>query len=462
MSTVLIVDDEARILMLLESLLKSAKFDVLPAKDGPSALQTLDEHAEIDFVLTDLRMPGMDGLELFAEIRKRRPGMPVILLTAYASLETALDAMRGGIFDYITKPFKVNELMATIRAADRQAQSRKTQLVEALDVAEATPEASALGGMIATAPTMQPVCETLRKVAPHDITVLINGESGTGKEVVARTLHALGPRAKGPWVAVNCAALPEPLLESELFGHMKGAFTGATADKKGLVEAANGGTLFLDEISSMPLSLQGKLLRCLQEREIRRVGGLQDIPVNVRLVAASNADLEQLVAAGTFRADLYYRLAVVSVNLPALRQRREDILPLAKHFIDAGLPKGLPRPALSNGTAEILTHYTWPGNVRELENVITHALAFREGSEVILPAHLPSKLAAALSVIQPPSAQAPGTASTPPADESLKGYLRQKEREYLRQILDRCNGDKTEAAHILQVSVATLYRKLSE
>ena len=257
MSTVLIVDDEARILMLLESLLKSAKFDVLPAKDGPSALQTLDEHAEIDFVLTDLRMPGMDGLELFAEIRKRRPGMPVILLTAYASLETALDAMRGGIFDYITKPFKVNELMATIRAADRQAQSRKTQLVEALDAAEATPEASALGGMIATAPTMQPVCETLRKVAPHDITVLINGESGTGKEVVARTLHALGPRAKGPWVAVNCAALPEPLLESELFGRMKGAFTGATADKKGLVEAANSGTLFLDEISSTPLSLQG-------------------------------------------------------------------------------------------------------------------------------------------------------------------------------------------------------------
>ena len=463
MSKVLIVDDEARILMLLESLLKSAKFEVVPAKDGPSALEALEQHPDIDFVMTDLRMPGMDGLELFGEIRKRRPGMPVILLTAYASVETALEAMRGGIFDYITKPFKVNELMTTIRAADRQAQSRKSQLVTATQADPASAQGETLGGMIATAPAMQPVCETLRKVAPHAVTVLINGESGTGKEVVARTLHTLGPRAKGPWVAVNCAALPEPLLESELFGHVKGAFTGATADKKGLMEAASGGTLFLDEISSMPMSLQGKLLRCIQEREIRRVGGLQDIPVDVRLVAASNADLEQLVADGSFRADLYYRLAVVTINLPPLRQRPEDILPLARHFIDASLPKETARPQLSNGVAELLTHYSCPGNVRELENVIHHALAFREESEVILSEHLPSKLSAALSAMgeKRPGSDL-GALASGGEDESLKGYLRQKEREYLRYIIDRCNGDKTEAARILQVSVATLYRKLAE
>ncbi len=460
MSKALIVDDEARILILLESLLKSAKFDVVPAKDGPAALAALEQHPDLDFVLTDLKMPGMDGLELFREIHQRRPGMPVILLTAYASVETALEAMRMGIFDYITKPFNVNELMATIRAADQRAQSHKTQLV-ASTPSDETREAG-WGDMIATAPTMQPVCETLRKVAPHAITVLINGESGTGKEVIARTLHTLSPRAKGPWVAVNCAALPEQLLESELFGHVKGAFTGATADKKGLMEAANGGTLFLDEISSMPLNLQSKLLRCLQEREIRAVGGLQDIPIDFRLVAASNADLEQLVAAGSFRADLYYRLAVVSITLPPLRCRKEDILPLARHFIETALPSDSPRPTLSNGAAEILTHYSWPGNVRELENVIHHALAFREESDVILPAHLPSKLVAALSAMNTTQGAAPAANSGMYGEASLKGYLRRKEREYLQQILDRCNGDKGEAARILQVSVATLYRKLSE
>jgi len=305
---------------------------------------------------------------------------------------------------------------------------------------------------------MLQVCEMIQRVGPTAATVLINGESGTGKEVIARTIHNTSPRKDKPWVAVNCAALPENLLESEMFGHVKGAFTGAVVDKEGLFETANGGTLFLDEITSLPLLLQGKLLRVLQEKEIRRVGGNKSITVDVRVIAASNSNLEQLVAQGTFRADLYYRFAVITLDIPALRDRPEDILPLARHFIRSETVGANMQPAISQEAADLLMAYAWPGNVRELENAIKHAVTFLQ-SDTITPDLLPPRIVARAS-----EAKAQQAASVPATQgsTSLKGFLKAKEKEYLDQILAATHGDKEKAAQTLQVSLATLYRKLSD
>ncbi len=288
--------------------------------------------------------------------------------------------------------------------------------------------------------------------------MLINGESGTGKEVIARTIHKNSPRADKPWVAVNCAALPENLLESEMFGHMKGSFTGAYSDKQGLFEVANGGTLFLDEISSMPLLLQGKLLRVLQEREIRRVGGTKDIPVDVRVIAASNTNLEQAVVKGTFRSDLYYRFAVITIDIPPLRERKDDIIPLARHFIRLETPEGSPIPTIAPDTAQALMAYSWPGNVRELENAIKHALTFLSDGD-ISPDLLPPKI---LQHAQAAEAAAAPTAEAWAGNASLKSFLKQKEKEYIEHILVAAGGDKAKAADALKVNLSTLYRKLSD
>ena len=311
---------------------------------------------------------------------------------------------------------------------------------------------------IASSGAMSEVCETIAKVAPTAATVLINGESGTGKEVVARAIHKSSTRAGKPWVAVNCAAIPAELLESEMFGHVKGAFTGAVADKEGLFETANGGTLFLDEISSMPLILQGKLLRVLQEKEIRRVGGTKDIPVDVRIIAASNANLEESVVKGTFRGDLFYRFAVITIDIPPLRKRPEDILPLARHFIVTETERGQKPPTLSAEAAKVLLGYSWPGNVRELENCIKHALTFLQGSE-ITPGELPTRITEHKPA---PEALAVASAADGVQSASLKSFLRQKEKEYIGQILDAAGGDTEKAAETLKVNLSTLYRKLSE
>ncbi len=303
MSKVLLVDDEPRILLLLQSLLKTNKYEVETARDGNAALEIV-RAGGVDIMITDLRMEPMDGMALFQEVHKLQPSMPVILLTAYASVETAIEAMKQGMFDYLTKPFKVDDILACLARADEKVKKHESV---ALSMDIGSPLKYRFENLIGSSPLMTQVCDMIQKVAPTAATVLINGESGTGKEVIARTIHKNSPRAGKPWVAVNCAALPENLLESEMFGHMKGSFTGAYSDKQGLFEVANGGTLFLDEISSMPLLLQGKLLRVLQEREIRRVGGTKNIPVDVRVIAASNTNLEQAVVKGTFRSDLYYR-----------------------------------------------------------------------------------------------------------------------------------------------------------
>ena len=456
MTKILIVDDEPRILLLMKSLLKANGYEVETAKDGPSALEAV-RAGGVQIVVTDLRMQPMDGLTLFREIQAVNDAVPVILLTAYASVETAIEAMKGGIFDYLTKPFKVDEMLACLKRAEEKARASATTAAAGGD----EPLRYRFENFIASSPAMNEVCETIAKVAPTAATVLINGESGTGKEVVARAIHKSSTRAGRPWVAVNCAAIPENLLESEMFGHVKGAFTGAVSDKEGLFEAANGGTLFLDEISSMPLILQGKFLRALQEREIRRVGDTRSIPVDVRVVAASNANLEEAVVKGTFRSDLFYRLAVIMIDIPPLRERKEDVLPLARHFLAEEVGKGKPAPAIGEAAANALLAYDWPGNVRELENSMRHALTFWRQGE-ITPKDLPSRVVEhKASEAAAPGGAASGAAGAD-ANASLKSFLRQKEREYIGQILNAEGGDKEKAAERLKVNLSTLYRKLSE
>ncbi len=455
MSKVLIVDDEPRILLLLQSLLKTNKYEVETARDGAGALEIV-RGGGVDIVITDLRMTPMDGMGLFKEIHKLHPSMPVILLTAYASVETAIDAMREGMFDYLTKPFKVDDILSCLARADEKVKKHESL---ALSMDADTPPKYRFENLIGSSPIMTQVCDMIQKVAPTAATVLINGESGTGKEVIAKTIHRNSPRASKPWVAVNCAALPENLLESEMFGHVKGSFTGAYADKLGLFEVANGGTLFLDEISSMPLLLQGKLLRVLQEREIRRVGGTKDIPVDVRVIAASNTNLEQAVVKGTFRSDLYYRFAVITIDIPPLRERKDDIIPLAKHFIRLETPDGSPIPVLEPETAKALMAYDWPGNVRELENAIKHALTFMSES-CLTPDLLPPKILHHAQAAEAASSSNADSATS--GNASLKSFLKQKEKEYIEHILVAAGGDKAKAADALKVNLSTLYRKLSD
>ena len=446
MSRILIVDDEPRILLLLQSLLKANGYEVVSARDGTTALDIVRK-GEIDITITDLRMSPMDGMTLFKEIRSLVPGMPVILLTAYATVDTAVEAMKSGIFDYLTKPFKVDDMVACLKRAEEKLGGRQPS------AAAEAPLGAQFEGLIAQSPAMVAVCETIQKVAPTAATVLINGESGTGKEVIARTIHRNSTRMNKPWVAVNCAAIPENLLESEMFGHVKGSFTGAVSDKAGLFEVADGGTLFLDEISSMPLILQGKLLRVLQEREIRRVGGTKDIPVDVRVIAAANSNLEEAVVKGTFRSDLYYRFAVITLDIPPLRKRPEDILPLARHFIKVELKDARPLPSITPEAAKVLESYDWPGNVRELENAIRHAVTFLQGGDITADL-LPPKV---LNHVKDN-----GVGSSMGDNASLKSFLKKKEKEYIEHILSSTGGDKEKAAETLKVNLSTLYRKLSD
>jgi DNA-binding NtrC family response regulator len=455
MSKILIVDDEVRILMLIQTLLKGNGYETIAAKTGEEALGILAQGG-IDVMITDLRMAPMDGLTLIKKVKETHAKLPMILLTAYASVETAIDAMKCGAFDYLTKPFKVDEMLATVKRAEASVAEGGGGAKDA-DAGGAASRYR-FENIVATSPAMLKVCEMIQRVAPTAATVLIYGESGTGKEVVARAIHSHSPRKEKPWVAVNCAAIPADLLESELFGHVKGAFTGAVADKPGLFETANGGTIFLDEVSSMPLPLQGKLLRVLQEKEIRRVGGNETIPVDVRVIAASNANLEQMAAEGTFRTDLYYRFAVITIEIPPLRDRAEDILPLAAHFLRGEAPAGASAPTLGKDAQDILAAYKWPGNVRELENAIKHAVTFRQEGE-IRPEDLPEKIVARA---RETLAAAPQAAATAAAPQSLKSFLKNKEKEYLSRILADSDGDKEKAAKTLQVSLATLYRKISD
>jgi len=452
---ILLVDDEPRILTLLHSVLRTEGLEAVSAKDGPSAIALLKAQ-KFDLMISDIRMSPMDGMELFRVARAECPDMPVILLTAHGSVETAIEAMKNGAFDYLTKPFKVDELILTVKRAIEYCEIK----AERDELRETLTTQCKFDVVVAESAAMKHVCEQIRRVAPTDATVLLTGESGTGKEVLARALHNNSRRRDKPWIAVNCAALPEPLLESEMFGYVKGSFTGANTDRKGLFEAADGGTLFLDEIASMPFSLQGKLLRVLQEREMRPVGGTTTIPVNVRVLAASNVSIEDKVRDGTFRQDLYYRLAVITIEIAPLRERPEDVLPLVQFFLRKETPADTPCPRISREAADALMRCPWPGNVRELENAIKHAMAFVQNDEITLET-LPARVVANAAAATGPAATAAAAESAEQyRNVSLRAFLRQKEKEYLDQVIARTHGDKEQAAKTLQISLATLYRKL--
>jgi DNA-binding NtrC family response regulator len=456
MSRIIVVDDEPSTLSVLSTLLRAEGYEVTPVRGGEQAKEVFIAQP-FDLMITDLRMSPVDGMELLKYAHKERPGMAVILVTAYGSVETAVEAMKEGAFDYVTKPFKVDELLITVQ----RALEYNNVMAENVHLKQQLEARYQFENIIAESAPMRKVCEMIERVAPTDTTVLVLGESGTGKELVAKAIHAHSPRKNKPFIAINCAALPEPLLESEMFGHMKGAFTGATGHKEGLFEAANGGTLFLDEIGSMPMSIQGKLLRVLQEREVRKVGGTETISVDVRVLAATNDRLEHMIEAGKFREDLFYRLSVIPIEIKPLRDRPEDILPLIYHVMQAELGKERELPNIEPDAQLLLERYRWPGNVRELENAIRHALTFARDGKITRDV-LPAKIVSAVDAGAGGGEPALSSRMEVYRGKSLKAFLRTKEREYLAQVLSYMNGDKEKAAKALKISLATLYRKLPE
>lgn len=455
MARILLVDDEPSILNVLSTLLKQEGHDAVPVRGGEKAMDILKTD-HFDLMISDIRMVPVDGMELLKFARREKPSMAVIMLTAYGSVETAVEAMKEGAFDYVTKPFKVDELLITVERALRY----HNVLKENVQLKAQLESRYRFDNIVAESPAMRKVCEMIERVAPTDTTVLILGESGVGKEVVAKAIHAQSSRRNKNFMPINCAALPEPLLESELFGHVKGAFTGATTSKEGLFEAATGGTLFLDEIGTMPANLQAKLLRVLQDKQVRKVGGTESINVDVRVLAATNDRLERLISEGKFREDLYYRLSVIPIEIAPLRERPEDILPLVFHMMRKELGQDKEPPTLEPDAQLIMEKYPWPGNVRELENAIRHALTFaREGkiTKDVLPAKMVGYVAAGGAGV--------GFGADRGEDyrgKSLKGFLRQKEKEYLAQVMSAMEGDKEKAAKALRISLATLYRKLPD
>lgn len=453
MPKILLVDDEPSILNVLSVLLKTEGYEITPAQGGEKAIELL-KNSQFDLMISDIRMKPVDGMQLLKTAREMQPGLSVLMVTGYGSVETAVEALKLGAFDYVTKPFKVDELLITVKRAIAYNQA----INENVNLKAQLSNRYRLDNIVAESPSMRQVCAMVERVAPTDTTVLIYGESGTGKELVAKAIHANSGRKNKNFLAINCAALPEPLLESELFGHVKGAFTGASSDKVGLFEAVSGGTVLLDEISSMPMSIQAKLLRVLQDKEIRRVGGNESISVDMRVLAATNKHLEELIAQNAFREDLYYRLSVIPIEIAPLRERVEDILPLVTHFLRREIGNGKELPALKQDFVNCLEEYSWPGNVRELENALKHAITFSKDNLITkecLPPKIVSSISAGatqLNLMQPDD----------PRGKSLKAFLRAKEKEYVTHVLSTVGGDKQKAAQALKISLATLYRKIPD
>ncbi|MBK9036289.1 MAG: sigma-54-dependent Fis family transcriptional regulator [Myxococcales bacterium] len=440
----LIVDDEAELTALLARGLERRGFAVTTATSGEAALARLATD-DVDVVVTDLNLGGMSGLALTERILASRPGLPVIVLTAFGSLEAAVGAIRVGAYDFLAKPVEVEALALTVGRAVRH-----RQLTDELVRLRRQVATGRGGELVGESAAMREVFDLIDRVAPTDASVLITGESGTGKELVARALHRQSARAAGPLIAINCAAMPEQLLESELFGHVKGAFTDARASRAGLFVQASGGTLFLDEIGELPLALQAKLLRALQERTVRPLGGDAEVAFDVRVVAATNRDLEAAVEARAFRDDLYYRIDVVHLPLPPLRARGGDVLVLAQRFLaDTARRFGKPVTALAPAAAERLAAYGWPGNVRELANAIERAVALARFDQLTVD-DLPERIRAAT----------PSALVVAGADPSELVSLEEVERRYVLHVLQAAGGSRTVASRILGLDRKTLYRKL--
>lgn len=439
---VLIVDDEDLMRELVAKILSGERYRLYQASSAEQALKLLQEQP-IDLILTDLKLKGMDGLSLLSEARAIDPDIIVIVMTAYASVETAVDAMRKGAYDYITKPFINEEIRVMLRRAlDQRHLSR-----ENLHLKRELRERYRFENIVGSSEAMQKVYRLIEKVASISSNVLIFGETGTGKELVARAIHYNSDRAERPFVAVNCGALTESLLESELFGHVKGAFTGATANKEGFFRKADRGTLFLDELNEVSPGLQVKLLRAIQEREVIPVGGREPLKFDVRLIAATNKNLEEAVKNRTFREDLFYRINVITVHLPPLRERKEDIPLLVQHFLAKhGERLGKPSVKMTRQAMQTLINYAWPGNVRELENMIERTVALCEGDTIDI-ADLPEKLTQVKIAIRDP--------------EEHELTLDALEEQHIKKVLQKVEGDKVRAAHILGINLSTLYRKLA-
>jgi two-component system nitrogen regulation response regulator GlnG len=462
---ILVVDDEESIRWGLRKALERARYRVDEAADGVSGLESGSE-PEVDLVLLDVRLPGRDGLTVLRELRKRRPRLPIVMMTAHGTLQVAVEAMKQGAYDYIGKPFDVDEVLLVVeKALEVQVLTREVERLR-----QAAEPTFALEGIVGGSPPIQQIFKAVAQVATTDLTVLLRGESGTGKELIARAVHENGRRKGRPFVPVNCAAIPRELLESELFGHEKGAFTGAVGLRRGRFEQAEGGTVFLDEIGDMDLSLQTKLLRVLQERRIERLGGEGSVPVDVRIIAATNQDLEVAVARRAFREDLFYRVNVVSIHLPPLRDRRDDVPVLVQHFLGHfAQEQGAVPKVVSPEAMALLTSFRWPGNVRELENAVKRAAALAP-TPVILPDHLPDALRAPAGT----DAEAAEAAGFPVAwmrnelvrlQESRDGHLYEHfvgclERPLLELVLRRTGGNQLKAAALLGINRNTLRKRL--
>ncbi|HBG45578.1 MAG TPA: Fis family transcriptional regulator [Deltaproteobacteria bacterium] len=456
---IIIVDDEKDMRDFLEIMLRKEGYDALGVESAPVALEEIKSRGA-DLVISDVRMPVMGGVDFLKAMKEMDPEALVVMITAYASVETAIDAMKAGAYDYFTKPFNIDEVKFTVRKAlelkrlERENRLLKNELKSRLG----------FSNIIGTSPRMAEVYSLIMSVAKTRTNVFISGESGTGKELIARAIHNESDRKDRPFVAVNCGAIPENLLESELFGHVRGAFTGAVASREGLAEQADGGTLFLDEITELPLHLQVKLLRFIQERSFRRVGGGNDISVDIRLVAASNRDVESEVKAGRFREDLFYRLNVIRIAMPPLRERKEDIPHLCRHFLEKynkALAKDVKK--ISEEAMRSLMDYDYSGNVRELENIIERSVTLEEGTEAALeslPDHLraPQPSLPALSVV-PVGAQGLGV---PDGGMDLEKTVEDFEKAIITDALKKAGGVKKRAAELLGLSFRSMRYKLSK
>src|SRR5579859_819949 len=439
----LIVDDEETTRELCAAVAQQVGLKTTAVASAEEAMEVVELSA-IDIVLTDLKLPGTSGLELLKNLHELHPEIAVIVLTQYGTIDSATEATKTGAMDYVTKPFRIEELRARLEHAMHEVDLQQENRLLREQVSHGQPGFAKLLGL---SPKMQRVYRTIEKVSTHDYPVLVLGESGTGKELIARSLHMLGPRKDGPFVPVDCSSLVPTLIESELFGYVKGAFTGAMQSKQGLLEAANGGTLFLDEIGDMPTDLQARLLRALQEREVKPVGSTERRRIDVRIIAATNRDLDAAIRSGAFRQDLYFRLNVVQIKLPPLRDRKSDIPLLVTAFLEKYSPSDEPVRTISSDTMQRLMAHDWPGNVRELENAIERAVAMSSGP-LIHVADLPSNL------------QIQTSERSPQRDELLP--LDELERRAILRTLRETNGDKLAAARMLGIGKTTLYRKLKQ
>jgi len=448
MRRVLVVDDEENIRLVLRTLLKKNGYDVEVADGGEAALERIDAFGP-DVILTDVRMPKMGGLDLLATLKAKQCAATVIVMSAYGNMDLALEAMKAGAYDYVSKPFKPDEIVLALRKAEE----RETLRRENRALREQIRQDNEFESILAKSPQMLEVFRTIQKIADFKTTVLVSGESGVGKELVAKAIHARSSRKNAPFVAVNCGAIPENLLESELFGHRKGAFTDANADRRGLFEEASGGTLLLDEIGELPLNLQVKLLRALQEESIRRLGDTKDVKVDVRIITATHRDLGAEAKAGRFREDLFYRINVLPIVIPPLRARREDIHLLLDHFLTRNNARlGTQIRGFAPDARKLLMDYAWPGNVRELENTIERAMVLADG-EILQSTDLPERIREALDPVQ---------VQLSTGELSIKKTSAAIEEILIRRALTKTKGNRTRAAEILEISHRALLYKIKD